>query len=715
MPKLERILKSATIRAAKRDYKKFKKIRAHEFSPAFHWKMQELIKQAKGGKKRMRKIKVFLIVAAIILLNVTVILANETFREKISQILKISTKDNNLAPEATPPKAKEVGETLPSFLTVYQAADSYDAAIATIEASMQEMPARKEQLFLRTASDNPPRAVTEDLGIAAEEASPWSDMSWFRSQARGIEGGDIMKVDGEYFYTVSAKSRDFGSTVVISKLEGNNRQEIAVITAGSQDDQEWGESFKEVYISDGKLYIIATSNENADVLDIEKNKEKDEEVYVRAITSVYTYDVANPKEPKLMGKVSHSGDYDSMRIVGDYLYFFSSYRIDKEGFKSQSRNEENAFAKAVPLSNEKLVVPEDIYLPVNANGEGYVVVSAMNVNEPNIITDTKAIMGHSLRVYATQTNIYMQLPNWHKESPDTNVVKFGFYDGEIVGESAASVNGLITCGEAINEYDDTIRVLSTEWGETNVNYVTVLDDKMNVIGEGLGVITGETIAKVRFINNIGYFTTYERDNPIYAIDLSNPHEPKEVGRVEGVIFPEYMVAYGQDRVFGLAKRHDADTEDYLESYIYMLDVSDPINIKAVSSISIDEELAKRGLHQYAGGISFASENDERAIMVDQENGVIGLDIRIAPSGPASYHDYMILNYEANKDGDNLLVKEIITFPELSMSEEEYAQWQARWQAIGERAIYIRGNLYIVNPDGVYVFDEEGDFNVVFSD
>ena len=72
-------------------------------------------------------------------------------------------------------------------------------------------------------------------------------------------------------------------------------------------------------MDDGRMFLVVShiKNQTAEFYDM------DEE------TVCYSYDIADPQNPKLIGKMRQDGSYNTSRKAGDTVYLFTMQTINR--------------------------------------------------------------------------------------------------------------------------------------------------------------------------------------------------------------------------------------------------------------------------------------------------------------------------------------------------------------------------------------------------
>jgi len=95
----------------------------------------------------------------------------------------------------------------------------------------------------------------------------------------------------------------------------------------------------------------------------------------------------------------------------------------------------------------------------------------------------------------------------------------------------------------------------------------------------------EIITAVRFFDNISYVVTFERTDPFYVLDLSDPMDPKILGELEVPGFSEFMHPIKADNSMLLTVGQDADEDGWVTGFqISIFDSTIPNDPKLVDRL-----------------------------------------------------------------------------------------------------------------------------------
>ncbi len=509
-----------------------------------------------------------------------------------------------------------------------------------------------------------------------------SSYSTTNLQVEGVDEGDSIKTDGNYFYILTAEGK-------IRIVDTKTLKEVSTISDEIDEDEV---DYSEIYVADNRLVLAGN-------VYMSSLKKQEEDTYYMDSSSqaiLITYDISDIKNPKQIGKVYQDGTYRTSRKIGDYIYLFSDYSYYPDTiYSSDSSNMEESSSEKlniendsdiIPTVNQKEIVEDSIYIPTKVSNCSYLVISSIHLKEPSKTLDEKSIMQSGNDFHITKESIYVLQSDWNSDNIKTNIIRFSFQDGKISPIDAASLDGELTDSFAINESNSYLRVLLTDWGasSTQTNAVYVLDNKMKVVGKIKNLAPGETIYSARFMGDIGYFVTYRNTDPLFSVDFSEPENPKIIGELKITGFSEYLHFYGKNKLFGIGRETDPDTGEFLGIKLSMFDIRNPKDVKE------EKKLVLKGINDCEALDNY------KAILIDDEKNLIGFAVQDYKNGV--YHwKYLVFAYD-EKEG---FVKKL-----------DYGFAQDSYDFHTTRGIYIDSVLYIVRDSEIVSFDMEEGFKQV---
>lgn len=506
-------------------------------------------------------------------------------------------------------------------------AKSYKEIRKYIEASEKEETAKgstKEQLLCADAT---------------------GDYSNTNVRQEGVDEADVAKTDGRYLYVLE----DDGDYVSIVDTK-TNMKKISEIKAPKD------ETIEEFYLieKNKKVVMICSNSSDDDYEDVEDVTRSSLISKQTEGTQVVTYDVQDKKHPKKVGKVSQSGEYESSRISDGYLYLFSNYWVPENWKKKYP-------STYIPYVDGDLMKAKDIYLPEGTKGCMYEIVSSIDLKHPDKIADSKAIFSEGGDAYVSNKNIYYYEEEWtgNGKQEKTLLRKLSYKKGKLAVVAQKTFRGYLNDSFSIDEYDGYLRMVVTR-GRTNAVYV--LDQKLKLTGKITNLAKDERVYSARFLGDTGYFVTYKETDPLFSVDLSNPKNPKILGRLKIPGFSNYLHFYGEDTLLGIGMDVDkkGDVTDGVK--LSMFDISDKKNVKEEHKYTLKDV--------YSTDVEW----DYKAALIDVEKNIIGF-----PAGGENRQMYYLFNYTEEKGF------------QCNMKEKIYGS-----DALATRGIYIKDRLYVIH-------------------
>lgn len=523
----------------------------------------------------------------------------------------------------------------------------------------------------------------------ADDAAPEYTDTNVRTE--GVSEADIIKTDGRYIYEYDSYTEHL---YFYSVDDGKITKEGSVNVL--DDDQ----TFSEMYIYNDKLILMGNISEDA-----ASNYSYYSYYYPsNNKTTIDIYDISDKGEPKLIDSYTQSGWYDSSRMVDGILYTFSYKNFDTEELKKKK------YETYIPEVDGKLIDDEDIIVQKDTCNTTYVVVTALDVDKEEF-TDKMAILGGSDTLYVSANNIYLtdRSYNWNDYTykDETKIVRISYDDGEMEYEANGTFPGYLNDDYSIDEYDGYIRLVTsyTDGSFNRYNGLYIYDMDLSKVSVIKNLAEDETIRSARFMGKTGYFVTFRNTDPLFAVDLSDPENPKITDYLKIPGFSAYLHPYGDGKLLGIG--YDTDEWGFTNCLkLSMFDISDPYDIK---------EEDTKVLYDYQDGSVLG---DRNAFMFNDKDGTFGFS---AYAYGYSYieedwfketyedqYDDIIENADLNKEGGYYIVfdyDERKGFTKLM--DEELGEDGLYADIYSTRGIVIGDYLYIVNSGmGISSYDTD---------
>lgn len=554
------------------------------------------------------------------------------------------------SPQRVSPVEKQDTATEQAESSDIQTAKSYDQIYEYLQANQDNQYGTDTGMLERgvvtesaedSSSTNSAAAV--DTGVAQNSKSSENAVySETNIRQEGVDEADVVKTDGRYLYTL----KDNGSSVSIVDTVNGKLKEVASVRV-EDDDQA-----REFYVNDGHLILVS---------EFDQEREDGTWTYASTDTRVTTYDITDPEKPEKAGEVTQSGFYTSSRLTDGHLYLFTQYSVDvTSGITPKDKKD------YIPYVNQQMLEADDIYLPPFSQAYMYEVVSSVDVAKPGEIQDTKAIFSDGGELYVSNDNIYWYETQW-SDKTETVIKRISYKGGKLKAEASGKVDGYINDSFSIDEYDGYLRVVTTD-DETNGLYI--LDSNMKEVGSITGLAEGEQVYSARLLGDTGYFVTYEQTDPLFSVDLSDPKNPKIIGKLKIPGFSEYLHFYGENLLLGIGMDVDEDGFTTNGVKLSMFDISDSSDVKEIQKYTLE--------NVYSAAVMY----DYKAVLIDPEKNVIGF----AADGNNG-ENYYVFSYN-DTNGFECLMNETVNGNSYQSA----------------RGVYVDNTLYVVKGNIIEAYD-----------
>ena len=198
--------------------------------------------------------------------------------------------------------------------------------------------------------------------------------------------------------------------------------------------------------------------------------------------------------------------------------------------------------------------------------------------------------------------------------------------------ASGEVAGTLLNQFSMDEYQGDLRVAVTieHFSEnTQENHIKILRPNQGILEE-IGTITGlgidERIFAVRFMGPQAYIVTFRQIDPLYALDLSDPTNPKALGELKITGFSSYLHPIGENLLLGIGQ--EADQGGAIEGLqISLFDTSDPTDPRRVDQLLLHDILDLSEADNIDTTRSSSPvERDHRAFLFYENSAFIPYDI-----------------------------------------------------------------------------------------
>lgn len=484
-------------------------------------------------------------------------------------------------------------------------------------------------------------ADTRELAATADSSSanPVSDSSFSTTYTLdpAVDEYDIVKYDGKLLAVAPSRS---ACCFILDTLQPESSDAqfapeepptSAVIRLFSTDPVSAGVSLEasiplpEAQYAEG-LYLSGTSLQvlsSSGWWGLYGARHLEPSLWEQQEVSLVGYDITLPDAPEVVTELRIEGALVSSRRVGDEILLISRHtpvldglipypQTEEEVANNQAILEEATDADILPAIylNEVAVTPlslDDCYrsdpehpLAEELPADSIVTsILAFSVNTGEIVRSACALEPID-GVYVGSDYLALSLVRWGQDSQHTLLHLLSRDDFSYLG-SEVLPGTLYSGGNAdfrINEHEAVVRLVTTEWTddpEDSLQHIiytlepdaeapelvvlgTLGDAQDNRIGK-----PNEDLYGVRFMDDRAYLVTFERIDPLYIIDLSDPASPAILGELEVPGFSDLLHEVSDHLLLGLGL--NAENFPKLELY----DISDSSEPQTRGKVELGSE------------------------------------------------------------------------------------------------------------------------------
>ncbi|MEG2721000.1 MAG: beta-propeller domain-containing protein, partial [Oscillospiraceae bacterium] len=356
-------------------------------------------------------------------------------------------------------------------------------------------------------------------------------------QVKNVDEADIVKNDGKYLYTVSA---NINSKVIIANVE--NPKDLKIVSSIDFQKEDYYTQIVEIYQSGDTLIIIKNSNlikNEAKISGTPQNEIAIDGAFrttmLNAKTSAVIFDISDRANPKNVNEISLDGFYISSRLVNSRLYLITNYSVPL--FKDDKTLKDTCIPSYYKGEEKVKFSTNSIKLLKENNESSYICLALIDIKDKEKDVKTLAVLGGSSQCYSTENKLFLAR-NFVDEKVSDDVVSnnndtvsssiisssertqiFMFDIGEDIQYNCfGEVDGSILNQFSMDQYNGYFRIATT-LNSNSSNSITILDTKLQKVGEITNLAKGERIYAVRFMGDTAYAVTFKQTDPLFVIDL----------------------------------------------------------------------------------------------------------------------------------------------------------------------------------------------------
>jgi uncharacterized secreted protein with C-terminal beta-propeller domain len=212
-------------------------------------------------------------------------------------------------------------------------------------------------------------------------------------------------------------------------------------------------------------------------------------------------------------------------------------------------------------------------------------------------------------------------------------------NGEISIAADGEVTGYVLNQFSMDEYEGYFRIATTSQMTSFPekpspilhlqNNVYILNMDLDIVGKLENIAPGENIHSARFMGDICYLVTFRKVDPLFVINLSDPHNPEILGELEITGYSDYLHVYDGSHVIGVGKEtvgaEEGDFSWYQGVKISLFDVTD---------VTEPIELAKYEIGNR--GTDSPVLRDHKAFLFDKEKNILVIPVSVAEIDESQY-------------------------------------------------------------------------------
>jgi len=314
----------------------------------------------------------------------------------------------------------------------------------------------------------------------------------------------------------------------------------------------------------------------------------DQFVYERPYTLVTIVDASNPSSTSVLSTTKIDGSVSSSRMIDGVLHLvMANYEnnfydvMPRLGMPTLDLSTVDT-ASLLPKYSQTIaggaettgnvVAWENLYRPTDPDGFGVVTVVSLDVDNDaqftavGIVAEPGLIYSSLEALYLTDTNY-----DWQGNArTTTDIYKFS-YDGRgAKAVATGTVPGRILNQYSMGEYNSNLRVATTidatfdfNWmmgvagtatqSQNGVYVLSQSDTALAVVGRAENIASGETIQSARFLGDKGFLVTFKQMDPLFTMDLSDPANPRVVGKLEVPGYSTFLTPIDENHILAVGQ------------------------------------------------------------------------------------------------------------------------------------------------------------------
>jgi len=360
---------------------------------------------------------------------------------------------------------------------------------------------------------------------------------------REIREADLLHLEGSILFALSR----WRGLFAIDLADAEGLAIVARLPLSGQPD--------EMIVREERAVVVCTG--------IPSEPASDEDCIAASASRILVLDLSDPRDPKPTAALDVEGVITDTRLVGDIFYVVSVL---------------------------------DTWCPAPGGGEyrRSVFVTSFDLTPGHEVAEVDRRLfdasGWEVHAHVTSSAAYLAMGSWDAEAREP-VTCFRYVDisdpgGMIRLGAEFSSPGWVEARWQMSEFAGVFRVIlrdGIDFGTPSLDTFEVRSPSKIVPLAHVPVALPrpESLTAARFDGDRAYLVTYERVDPLFVFDLSDPAHPVQAGELEMSGWLDHIVPRG-DRLVALG--HD-DASGSLELAVSLIDVADPFAPSLVDRVA----------------------------------------------------------------------------------------------------------------------------------
>jgi hypothetical protein len=294
-------------------------------------------------------------------------------------------------------------------------------------------------------------------------------------------------------------------------------------------------------------------------------------------------------------QLEFDGNLIDSRRTAEALWLVSRYQPEVAGYKPYAASVADKQSNMLVLENasltdllpkrrlnaglpEPMVASQQCYLPTDSQadeGSSQMVLLTRIATTAPFQTETSCILASVADLYMSTSHLYLHGSVNYESHSRTVLHKFSLGDSAVGYKASGAVDGFIGGSQRafmLYEKQQQLMLLTSNWGDNGLSHqLQVLQQN----GDSLDIVAqlpndqqpdqvigkpGEDIYAVRFIGDRAYVVTFERTDPLYTLDISDPLQPAIIGELEIPGYSAYLHSISDDLLWGLGQQIEIDEQ-----------------------------------------------------------------------------------------------------------------------------------------------------------